>query len=431
MATQANHRPLAILEDWQDGSMPSSNPSAAVKDRNKEETQDRTRTTKPSTAPPPRPAQHVADIRHVLQYQDSTGRVIKTRTSEIPFRNIQNTDTINNDGGGAQARKQKPPVFEIVTTVETASRNDNTTELVQHRRPQTLVLDSSDDSESCVSYDDDIVSTYDGRPGRRQKGTKKMIIHSPHLIAALNATIGTYPDIDLLHTTVSLPAPYAALIHNRAALFSYRTAQPPSHDPQYAATTAAHIDILLGYLDSIYGARIREEEARHCQQYPHTPNNKPVTTFNWIWLLYKPGEVVYKQVTDIWTAFVIERVLMGQVSNKNTAAPYICVPGGPEADVPQGITCTVEAWAVQYSQGRMRRRTERFYIRSFSGERTVDSLQIVPAAYFAEDLEAQGGQTMAELQIRMGRLYWELVQQPTYQHYDGLSLDMHSTKKGH
>lgn len=272
-----------------------------------------------------------------------------------------------------------------------------------------------------------------------------MLIHSPHLIAALNAVIGTYPDVDLLSSPISLSAPYQALIHNRAALFAYRTSQPRSHSPSYAATTAHHIDTLLSYLDTIYGARIREEESRHDQ----SPPNKPVATFDWLWLLYKPGEVVYKQVNDVWNAFVIERVLMPngleqQFTGGGAGGGY-CGPGAFPNSLPPGFrggngrsrtpppqpqNYTIEVWSVWYSEGRMRRRFQRLSIKAFSGERTIDSLKVVPAAFFPEDWEAQGGQSMAQLQIRMGRLYWDLVQRPTYQDYDGQLLDMDEDKAG-
>lgn len=287
-------------------------------------------------------------------------------------------------------------MLEIITVVQTVRKVRE--RIIRSRRSMTSISDSGDGSVFSDDYDED---------GTSYQGSEKakMVIHSKYLINALNAVIGSYPGTNFLQESVSISSPYKPLIHYRDALARYRFAQPACHDEEYAKTTAKHIDVLLGFLDDDCGEAIREEEARHRR-------SPAVATFNWLWLLLKPGEVVYKQIQDVWTAFVIDTV---------TAWP---TKKNPKR---YNISC----WDVRFHQGRMRRCFNMFYVATFAGEQSIKTLEVVPAAFFPEDLAKQGGISMAEKQIQMGKLYWELVKQPAYREYDGKLVDRDGLRAGH
>lgn len=218
--------------------------------------------------------------------------------------------------------------------------------------------------------------------------------------------IGPYPGVDFLGQTVSFEAPYRALFHHKDALSRYRISQPSCHDDKYAASTARHIEVLLEFLDKTYGDRVREEEARHRRI-------APAATCDWLWLLFKPGEVIYKELHNVWVPFIIDQVLTtydmdGKVHHYE-----------------------VDCWGVQFTDGKMRRYTKTFRITAFSGEQSISSLEVIPAAFFPEDLEKQGGLSMADKQIAMGKLYWELAKRPAYKEHDGQVLMQHGEKTGY
>lgn len=287
------------------------------------------------------------------------------------------------------------PVLEIITTVQT----------VRKRRRENIIEIAG--SATSDSDSDSYVSERFVQDGTSYKEIEKakMVIHSEHLINAFNAVIGSYPGTNFLTDSVTISAPYKPLIHYRDALSRYRIAQPACHNDEYAKTTAKHIDVLLGYLDKTYGDLMREEEARHTR-------NPPVATFDWLWLTLKPGGVVYKQIQDVWTAFVIDQV---------TAWPS-------HKDAKQyNISC----WDIRYSQDRMRRCFNQFTISVFPGEQAIKTLEVVPAAFFPEDLKKQDGLLMAEKQIQMGKMYWELVKRPAYREYDGQLVDRDGLRAGH
>jgi hypothetical protein len=128
-----------------------------------------------------------------------------------------------------------------------------------------------------------------------------MVIHSRHLINALKAVVGYYPDTSFAGEEVKIEAPYYVLVHHRAALLQYKVSQPETHDEEYASTAAKHIGTLLGFLETTYGQQIREEDGRH-------KRSTPTVTFDYLWLLLRPGEVIYTQYDNTWTPFVISRV---------------------------------------------------------------------------------------------------------------------------
>lgn len=164
--------------------------------------------------------------------------------------------------------------------------------------------------------------------------------------------------------------------------------------------------MLLKFLDKTYGDRVREEEARHRR-------STPVATCDWLWLLFKPGEVIYKELHNVWVPFVIDRVI----------AAY----GWDEKLHHYEVDC----WGVHFSNGRMRRYTRTYTIMAFSGEQSISCLEVVPAAFFPEDLGKQGGLSMADKQIAMGKLYWELAKRPAYKEHDGQVLMRHGEQSGY
>ena len=60
-----------------------------------------------------------------------------------------------------------------------------------------------------------------------------------------------------------------------------------------------HVDCLLQFIEKELGETFAEEHARHLQ-------NPPVATFEYYWILLKPGTVVYRKTDDIWTAWVVK-----------------------------------------------------------------------------------------------------------------------------
>ncbi|KAK0380383.1 ATPase [Colletotrichum limetticola] len=317
-----------------------------------------------------------SDILYVLQYLGIGGKVIDSRESSNPFKEIP--DYGKKDGETTQRTVNS--VLEIVTKVNTSAKIRR---VRRRRSPHISYPDDDYTSASSDSEDDERAKA--GKIERTQ-----MIIHSPHLINALRAVVAYYPNVNLLGDTVTIDAPYRVIVHHLDALKQYRFHQPASHSTEYARLTANHIDVLLSFIDQAVGESIRTEQERHRR-------NVPVATFQNYWMALKPGEVIYVNHDDLWEPHVISSTYQDvTLSGRNRHLQVV-------------------AWVLEMGHNRMNRKMSQFTIPSWTGEQIIPSLKIIPARFFQDDPQA-----MLQKQLRLGKLYWELLQRPTYMEYDGM-----------
>ncbi|KAI1326173.1 hypothetical protein F5Y16DRAFT_239033 [Xylariaceae sp. FL0255] len=329
-------------------------------------------------------AEDPPDVLYVLQFKEFGNQIEVRRSAEpIDVSPGQTTD----------ATKGKKPVLEIVTIVSTS--------FMQKKPPHPCPPDP-------------YYVGHPGFPGRppmsnwRHEGNrlenelkvtkvenKVMVVHSLHLRNALQAVIGYYPGTSFIGDEVKIEAPYYALVHYREALARYKYQQPESHDEEYASMTAKHIDILLSFLEKTLGDQIREEEKRYDQITPSA-------TFDLLWLLMKPGEVIYTQHDGHWAPFIVSRIF------KKTSS-------SPDGQFSYAIDC----WNYMHTGRAFHRMMHCFDIPPFSGEEAIDRLPVVPARFFrGEDRDKSSCQVWDE-EIRQGKLVWDLCKGPSYKQYDG------------
>lgn len=217
-----------------------------------------------------------------------------------------------------------------------------------------------------------------------------MIIHSEYLINALRAIVSYNPDLNLLGDTVKINAPYRAVVHYREALARYKSHQPASHSSDFVRVTAEHIDVLLNFIEQTLGDSIRKEEERYTRSIP-------VATFDNYWMALRPGEVIYANNEDVWQPHIISTLSQETISDG------------------QKRQWLVSCWLVELGNSKIVRKMFQYRLPSWTGEQVIHSLDIMPVRFFPD-----APNQMLEKQIRLGKLYWELLQRPTYMEYDGL-----------
>lgn len=328
------------------------------------------------------------------------------RQSIKAFENIPEFDEDDSVTEEDQPRGERP-VIEIVTKVFTSRpsqrmrrhrRRDNGPG--QQGRPITETFDQGE--YRCDDYYSD--DEGDGEVSTPSTARPFMVIHSEHLINALKAVVSYYPYINLDGKYITISSPYRVLYHHRQALVHHRDHQPPAHDAEYVDTTAEHIDVLLKFLEDNLGKEIRQEEERH-------KLTTPKATFDLFWLLLKPGEVIYAKRYDIWTPYVISDVRVNQ--SPNTLSDVY----------------KVNCWMIETNGFKVGRFMFSFNITPWLGEQAIGALPVIPANFWPEDLEAQGGKTMRERDIELGKVYWELLKRPTYMEYDGQLVNSGSANR--
>ena len=103
--------------------------------------------------------------------------------------------------------------------------------------------------------------------------------------------------------TIKIPYPYALLVHHRNELEAYKSFTPNIPEDEIKERNE-HIDCALGFMNEEFGEEFKIESARQNQTLP-------VTTFKNLWMLLKPGTMVYKTPHRILSAYVIQSVSGG------------------------------------------------------------------------------------------------------------------------
>ena len=180
------------------------------------------------------------------------------------------------------------------------------------------------------------------------RAEKYMTIHSKKLLNALRAVVTYYPGSSgiglLLLDEPKVYEPYWILCHHMKDLRRYKDSQPPWHDEEYRKECNQHLDLLLDFLDHHYGKALQDEEARWARSIP-------VCTFEYLWLLLKPGEACYHVDEDESNPYITKEV---KLSNRNRY--------------------WIDAWNIDFDGHQVGRCTQHFCIPRFDGEKNSYSI---------------------------------------------------------
>lgn len=339
----------------------------------------------------------VPDVLHVLMYYGwRHNEIIDTRQSDKAFTRIPEARGESNpdQDDDVYGEDIERPVLEILTKVYTNDaspppRNRRYPPGGQEDRPITAAFEGVD-----YRYDGYASEEEDAAANSTVAAQPVMLIHSKHLINALKVVVKYYPYFNMNGETPSINSPYRVLYHHREELAAYRDSQPSAHSAEDVETTTKHIDVLLEFLEANMGTDLRREEERRTLATPKA-------TYDLFWLLLKPGSVVYAKRYDIWSPFVISSVATGDPFSK-VSESY-----------------RVNCWFLESNGAKVTRHMECFVVRPWLGEQAISSLSVIPEAFWVENLSAQDGKPMRLYQADLGRMYWELLQRPTYMEHDG------------
>lgn len=187
--------------------------------------------------------------------------------------------------------------------------------------------------------------------------------------------------------------PFLDLYHHIDELVAYKSKVDGSrqyHSEEYNEEYDRHIDILVKYLDNQSTVAFSKAKVAWSQRVP-------VTTFNLLWLLLKPGSDVYVRERGCLNAYVIEYVDKIFRDGTSRPRPY-----------------QVKVWNLDYNGKFFRRSSKTISVPIFDGEREIQSLPIFPIR-FHQDKE--GDLPLRNVLIERGKKFIEVIKQPTYQEY--------------
>ncbi|KAI9774037.1 MAG: hypothetical protein M1839_001922 [Geoglossum umbratile] len=273
------------------------------------------------------------------------------------------------------------PVLEVVTTIVAKIKDKK---------------NKSDDKEEKPEYE-----------VRSVKGTV-LNIHSTALVYAFRKIVDYWPGQSFSGTSITVPEPFSILVYYREKLVEWVDKLAcDDHEGKYSREEAfEHVEILEGFLDRKYKSELKLERERHS-------GNVPVATFEYLWLLFIPGTVVYASDEDSngnLSAFIVKSVTGGRRTGPSTEpSPY-----------------EITLWNLDFDGryvGRSRRTVE---LIPYDGEREISDLAVFPEKFHVRDEEFKtkfGDRTLKEVLIERGKAFYDLTRR-SYKGYKGETISL-------
>ncbi|KAK4172396.1 P-loop containing nucleoside triphosphate hydrolase protein [Triangularia setosa] len=212
-------------------------------------------------------------------------------------------------------------------------------------------------------------------------------INSKHILAALTRVVRYYPAHDeKFDKSTELTSPFELLYHHRQELSEEAT--------RIGGEGSLHLNLLLAYL---YKQTWAEAETL-------TTREIPIITFNLLWFVFKPGDLLYRVVDGEPALYWLVRVDYDETPTTGDPWEYLkldCLYQGHDGKKTGMVMETLKIYANQ----------------EFSGDspEKITSLSVFPLKYHKD----RDG--VKERLVKRGKRYLELVQQQGLPyHYDGL-----------
>lgn len=191
--------------------------------------------------------------------------------------------------------------------------------------------------------------------------------------------------------------PFPDLCYHIDDLYAYKSSACASrqrHSKEYNEECDRHIDVLLKYLYNQPSLGIENARAAWSQKVP-------ITTFGWLWLLFKPGSDVYVRERGQLNGYVVETVT-GMAKSSNTRANPL----------------TIKVWNLDFDGEKLVRLSKVIILPAFDGEREIRSLPLFPTRFHSDK---EGDISHRDLLIQRGKTFVKVVMKPKFQEYTGIS----------
>lgn len=322
--------------------------------------------------------------------------------------------------------------------------------------PRAVAISSSDSESSGYDppyrYDDDLGIMYDDSyeaPGRKstgglngsfeivQDGGTLLRIYSPHVTRAIESVAANFPGIARDTRSLIIPEPFCALLYFRDELLRGEPLDLASQDTQPTSNgdgdldgtdseapssededvtredALIHMKLLYTFLDPYCLSDMQREKSRW-------QRSTPVCTFEWLWLMFPPGELVYEggsTDTEMMQAYQVKSFsLEGPFKYDDDDKPIVNSRRLRRRDkMSAGHSIKRLNIRVSYRTHDGRKatlRTRLFVVYPFKGEKVITELDIYPAKY----LKDPDGTTRKRLVTR-GRRYQDLASRGQFDYH--------------
>ena len=244
-------------------------------------------------------------------------------------------------------------------------------------------------------------------------------IRSGAILDLLRDIVKYYPRIQPLRgDTLTLMEPFCILLHYRGELterkdrfnqtVSALKAQGSSDDSE----SREHLTHLLDFLSMRYDEPLSRELARYNE-------GRAMCTFEWVWMLFRPGTVVYAWEDNVLTAFVVEEHSRDYKVDQDEKIKPRTFSAYQDFDSRKRPTSlSIWAWWLDFDGARLGRHRKTFYIEPFEGERPITSLPVFPKDYLKHDPRVHKTLSTEESLVQRGEKFFNLTNKG-YRQYSG------------
>lgn len=227
-------------------------------------------------------------------------------------------------------------------------------------------------------------------------------LRAPALVAAFRDAVKFYPGVLNDSSSILLTEPYAPLYHYK--------------DELVRAINSACSEELS---ERFFTVSNRFSSANHEKARNFIENN--VTTFDTLWALYKPGELLisedeFDQPTLHYFTACARRTGPGNFRDVMAGTMY-------ENSMQQRSIWCIDAWSMKWdgSTRRLSRHLTTWAIAQFSGSRNITSLEVYPLRFYDGKF---GDDIQSKLQLR-GHQWKKLISSPPIcQNYEGPAFEI-------
>ena len=248
-------------------------------------------------------------------------------------------------------------------------------------------------------------------------------IRSKFILDCLQDMVQYYPHISFQNDELVIAEPFCMLLHYRQEMIERcdelkRAASAvESIDKESSSVTHKHLAHLTHFIEERYANALSREFARH-------HDTRAMCTYDWVWLLFRPGSVVYAWKDNVLRAFIVEthnREVLQKKDGKirpNTISTLDDLDRKPRAE-----QLAITVWLLDFDGEHLGRRREYYYIPAFDGEKPILSLPIFPKDFLKHDKRVHGTMSTEEYLVQRGQLFFEVTKR-SYRQYDGETTDL-------
>ena len=233
-------------------------------------------------------------------------------------------------------------------------------------------------------------------------------IRSRVLIESLENIAPYYPMVSFVKDELVLHEPFCILLHYHEELAERRgVLERAVHENEYYnSVELEHLTYVLNFVQQRYADALLQEEMRHQE-------SQAMCTFEWSWLLFRPGTVVYSWQDGLLRAFVVEKHDKA-LKRKMNPKSILRLDELERKPLPLQII----VWFLDFDGDHIGRRRQEYLITPFDGAKPIQSLPIFPKEYMNKNERLDASLSTEEYLIKRGQLFCEMTTR-SYMHCDG------------